>query len=40
MPSQATILGFTATQTAQNVLWPAGKNWIDGCLVDGTYKTG
>ncbi len=38
--SQATILGFTATQTAQNVLWPAGKNWIDGCLVDGTYKTG
>ena len=38
--SQATIIGFAATQTAQNVLWPAGKNWIDGCLVDGTYKTG
>ena len=38
--SQATIIGFAATQTAQNVMWPAGKNWIDGCLVDGTYKTG
>lgn len=38
--SQATILGFTATQTLQNLLWPRGANWIDGCLVDGTYKTG
>ena len=37
--SQATILGFGATQTAQNLLFPKGSNWIDGCLVDGTYKT-
>ena len=38
--SQATILGFTATQAAQNLLWRPGSNWIDGCIVDGTYKTG
>ena len=38
--SQATILGFAAMQGAQNLVWPAGKNWIDGCVVGGTYKTG
>ena len=38
--AQATCLGFTATQTLQNVTFPRGANWIDGCVVDGTYKTG
>ena len=37
--SQATILGFSAVQSLQNLLWPRGANWIDGCLADGTYKT-
>ena len=37
--SQATILGFTAVQTVQNLFFPKGSNWIDGCLNDGTYKT-
>jgi hypothetical protein len=37
--SQATVIGFTTIQTAQNLLSPAGTNWIDGCLVNGTYKT-
>ena len=38
--AQATCLGFAATQTLQNVTFPRGANWIDGCVVDGTYKTG
>ena len=38
--SQATILGFSVVQTLQNLLFPGGTNWIDGCVVDGTYKTG
>ena len=37
--SQATILGFGVIQAFQNLLFPKGTNWIDGCLVDGTYKT-
>ena len=37
--SQATILGFSVVQTLQNLLFPGGTNWIDGCVVDGTYKT-
>ena len=37
--SMATILGFSTTQALQNLLFPKGTNWIDGCLVDGTYKT-
>lgn len=37
--SMATILGFSVTQTLQNLVFPKGTNWIDGCLVDGTYKT-
>ena len=37
--AKATCLGFAAVQTAQNCLSPRGENWIDGCNVDGTYKT-
>lgn len=38
--AKATCLGFGVTQTVQNLVFPRGANWIDGCLVDGTYKTG
>lgn len=38
--SQATILGFSLVQAVQNLAFPKATNWIDGCVVDGTYKTG
>ena len=38
--SQATILGFSAVQALQNMTFPRKTNWIDGCIVEGTYKTG
>jgi hypothetical protein len=38
--AQATCLGFATMQSLQNLLYRRGANWIDGALVDGTYKTG
>ena len=38
--SQATILGFSAVQALQNMTFLRKTNWIDGCIVEGTYKTG
>ena len=37
--AKATCLGFAAVQTVQNLGAAPGENWIDGCVVDGTYKT-
>lgn len=37
--AKATVLGFSTVQTLQNLVTPRGINWIDGCLVNGTYKT-
>ena len=37
--AQATCLGFASMQGLQNMFYKRGANWIDGALVDGTYKT-
>lgn len=37
--AKATTLGFTMLQTIQNLAFPTGTNWIDGCVNNGTYKT-